>query len=158
MFIVTAAERRHRGGSPVSQSTRSNEELFRRVVESLNERDEAAFRETHVADVVLHDHDTEHHGVDAAVEHEWTMYEAFPDAAYAVEDVVTTADRIAARWRVTGTHEGGFQGIEPTGEAVDVPACGTLRVEDGRVAEVWIVYDRLGLLEQLGVVEPPSES
>lgn len=106
----------------MAQAPQTNEELFRRTVESLNMRDFDKFAETHSEDVVLHDHDEEFHGVDAAVEHEQALYEAFPDMEYTIEDVLTENDRIAGRWRVTGTHEREFKGIPTSEEMIDIPA------------------------------------
>lgn len=54
-------------------------------------------------------------------------------------------------------HEGEFEGIEPTGEEFEFAVMGTFRIENERVAEIWLLPDRLGLMEQLGVVEPPEE-
>ncbi|MBX0297939.1 ester cyclase [Haloarcula nitratireducens] len=138
-------------------TTQTNKELFLRVFDALNERDFDAFADTHADNVVLHDHDEEFHGVDAATEHEQTLYEAFPDLKYTPEDILADEELVAARWRVTGTHEGELEGIAPTGEDVEFPACGILRVEDEKIAEVWLIYDQLGLMQQLGVVEPPGE-
>lgn len=140
----------------MSTTARDNKELFRRVFDALNERDFDAFAETHSKDVVLHDHDEEFYGIEAAIEHERTIYDAFPDMEYTPEDILAEDDMVAGRWTVTGTHEGEFEGIAPTGEEVEIPACGILRVEEGEIAEVWLTYDRLGLLQQLGVVELPT--
>lgn len=137
---------------PASQT---NEELFRRTVESLNERDFDGFAETHTGDVVLHDHDETLRGVEAAVQQEQDLFDAFPNMEYTLEDVLVEGDMLAGRWRVTGTHKGEFHGIPPTGEEVDIPASGICRVEDGKIAEVWLIYDRLGLLQQLGATELP---
>lgn len=139
----------------MTTTTETNKELVRRVVEALNERDEEAFVETHTRDVVLHDHDEELHGVDAAVEHEWTIYDAFPDMEYTIEELLAEDETVAGRWRVTGTHENEFEGIAPTGEEIDIPASGVFRVEDGKIAEVWLTYDRFGMMQQLGLLEPP---
>lgn len=141
----------------MTSKTRTNKELVRRVFETLNDRDFDAFAATHASDVVLHDHEEEFHGVDAAVEHERTIYDAFPDMEYRLEDILAEDDLVACRWTVAGTHEGEFEGIPPTNEAVEIPASGLMRVDDGEIAEVWLNYDRLGMLQQLGVVEPPGE-
>lgn len=141
----------------MTSTTQTNKELVRRVFETLNGREQDAFADTHASDVVLHDHDEEFRGVEAAIEHEWTIYDAFPDMEYRLEDILAEGDLVACRWTVAGTHEGEFQGIPPTGEAVEIPASGLMRVEDGEIAEVWLNYDRLGMLQQLGVVEPPGE-
>lgn len=137
-------------------TTQTNKELFRRVFDALNGRDFDAFADTHADDIVLHDHDEEFHGVEAAIEREETIYEAFPDMRYTPEDILAEDDLVAARWTVTGTHEGELDGIKPTGKEVEFPACGVLRVEDGNITEVWLTYDQLGMLQQLGVAEPPT--
>jgi steroid delta-isomerase-like uncharacterized protein len=141
----------------MATETQDATDVFRWVVDALNDRNFDRFAELHTEDVVLHDHGEEFHGVDAAVEHEQALYEAFPDMEYTIEDILTENDRIAGRWRVTGTHEREFEGIPPTDEAIDIPASGIFRVEDGKIAEVWLTYDRLGMLQQLGVVNPPGE-
>lgn len=137
-------------------TTQTNKELFQRVFDALNDRDFDAFADTHTDDVVLHDHDEVFHGVEEAIEHERTRYDAFPDMEYTPEDILAEENMIAGRWMVTGTHEGEIEGIKPTGETVEFPACGIMRVEEGEIAEVWLTYDRLGMLQQLGVVEPPT--
>lgn len=138
-------------------TTQTNKELFRRVCDALNERDFDAFADVHADDVVLHDHDEEFHGVEAAIEHEQTIYEAFPDMKYTPEDVLAEDNLVAARWTVTGTHEGELEGIGPTGKEVEFSACGIFRLEEEKIAEVWLTYDQLGMLQQLGVAETPGE-
>lgn len=138
-------------------ATHRHKELFERVVDALNDRDREGFAETHHADVVLHDHDEVFHGVEAAIKHEWDIYEEFPDMEYVPEPIIAEGDMVAARWRVKGTHEGELDGIPPTGESVDFPACGMLRIEDGAVSEVWLTYDQIGLMKQLGVLPEMEE-
>lgn len=140
----------------MTTTTRNNKELVRRVFEALNGRDMDAFAETHATDAVLHDHDEEFHGVEASIEHERTIYEAFPDMEYRLEEILAEGDLVACRWTVAGTHEGEFEGVPPTGEAVEIPASGLMRVDDGQITEAWLTYDRLGLMQQLGVVDPPT--
>lgn len=129
---------------------------FEEVVEALNARDFDRFAATHADDVVLHDHDETLRGVEAAVAHERALYESFPDMQYHVETTVAEGNVVAARWTVTGTHEGEFQGLPPTGNQVEIQAMGVMTGEDREITEVRLVYDRLGLMEQLGVLEPPA--
>ena len=82
---------------------------------------------------------------------------AFPDLEILEEDVVTAGDRVVFRHRVVGTHENEFRGIPPTGERIDVEGIAIYRLEDGKAAEKWLVFDALGLLRQLGAApEPPA--
>ena len=76
---------------------------------------------------------------------------AFPDVVITVEDVFAAAsgDRVAVRWRLTGTHQDTFQGIPASGRSVSMRGIDVLRIEDGRIAERWGSADELGLLQQL---------
>lgn len=92
-------------------------------------------------------------GVRASVE---KMLSAFSDSHVELEDIVAEGDVIAIRATATGTHEGEFMGIEPTGKKIQIPLMAFQRIEDGKAVEEWQLADRLGMLQQLGVVEPPT--
>lgn len=57
---------------------------------------------------------------------------------------------------MTGTNEGAFMGLEPTGNEIDIMGIGVVRVEDGKVAERWANFDLFGMFRQLGV-DPSRE-
>ena len=82
------------------------------------------------------------------------MYRAaFPNLRFDLEDVLASGDKVVARARVTGTHQGELMGIPPTGKDVDVQLVDIMRFdEDGLVAEHWGVVDMLAMMQQLGVV------
>lgn len=80
---------------------------------------------------------------------------AFPDARFAVEDMVAEGDRVAARLTMRGTHLGPLNGVPATGRAVVVSGMSIERVAGGRIVEGWNENDALGLLQQLGVLPPP---
>lgn len=142
--------------TPMTPETQNPTDLFERVVTALNDRDFERFRKTHADDVVLHDHDESLHGIDAVIEHEQRLFEAFPDMRYDVESIVADGNHLMAHWTVTGTHENEFQGLQPTGRDVEIPAMGALTVENGLCSNVRLVYDRFGLMEQLGILESPT--
>lgn len=84
---------------------------------------------------------------------------AFPDLHLAVEDVVADGAKVVARVRYTGTQHGEFQGMPPTGKAVDVQLIDIFAfADDGRVLEHWGVLDLMTMMQQLGVVPegPPA--
>ncbi len=80
------------------------------------------------------------------------MRAAFPDWRSTVEEMVVEGDRVVERWTGRGTHQGEFQGIGPTGKSVAVPGVVFYRIADGKIAEFRGQFDRLSLLEQLGVM------
>lgn len=85
-----------------------------------------------------------------------TFRAAFPDLKATVEDLIEEGDKVVARARVTGTHQGEFMGIPPTGSTIDVQMIDIVQFRDGKAVAHWGVSDNLALMEQLGVVEPPA--
>jgi predicted ester cyclase len=77
------------------------------------------------------------------------------DQRLAVEDMVAEGDRVAWRWTLRAIHTGVLAGIAPTGREVAFGGLGVVRVEGGRIAEMWDLPDALGLLRLLGAL-PPS--
>lgn len=80
------------------------------------------------------------------------LRQGFPDIRFTVEDLVAEADRVAVRWTWTGTHTGTFNGIPPTGKTVKNDGTVVYRLKDGRIVSSWLQVDRLGVLQQLGLV------
>jgi steroid delta-isomerase-like uncharacterized protein len=77
---------------------------------------------------------------------------AFPDARVSVERIVEDGDLVAVHLTGGGTHIGTFQGCPPTGGEWSATCTAIYRVEDGRIAEAWINWDWLAVMEQLGCV------
>lgn len=81
---------------------------------------------------------------------------AFAQAFSAVRadmvDVLADGDRIAARYRYAGRHDGALFGMAPTGRAFQIDGIAMLRVDaSGRIAEFWREEDMLTLQRQLGL-------
>lgn len=74
---------------------------------------------------------------------------AFPDVAFSVDDVIDSGERAAARISFTGTHQGAWRDILPTGRRVAVTEMFFCRTTDGKLAECWQEWDEQGLLQQL---------
>lgn len=77
---------------------------------------------------------------------------AFPDQRWEIEALVAEADRVAMHCTWTGTHEGTFMGIPPTGRRAAVAHMYLFRLEDGLVIEYAAVRDDLGMMRQLGLL------
>lgn len=77
---------------------------------------------------------------------------AFPDIEADIEDMVVEDDRVAFEFTTKGTHEGTMEGIPPTGEQVAARGIGFAKVDDGLITEYDLVFDRLGMFRQLGLV------
>lgn len=75
---------------------------------------------------------------------------------FTINDLAMSGDRVAVRWRAAGTHDGEFNGIAPTGNALAVLAMGIYRFEGDQIAETWVDFDALGFLAQLGALPAPA--
>lgn len=84
------------------------------------------------------------------------FHDGFSDWSETIDDVIAEGDRVVIRVTGSGTHDGPFQGIAPTGKAVRATGVAIGRIEDGRIAESWAEYDALGLMLQLGAFPVPA--
>ena len=83
---------------------------------------------------------------------EW-FRSAVPDLTYAVEDQVAEGDEVVTRWKATGTHQGEFFGVAPTGNRIEMSGIQIDRFdENGKMVEEWPEYDLLGAMKQMGAV------
>jgi len=76
---------------------------------------------------------------------------AFPDAHIAPAHMVADDDHVAIAYTLTGTHEGDFNGLAPTGKTIEVRGLQIGRFENAKIVERWGSSDELGILMQLGV-------
>ncbi|HYE94861.1 MAG TPA: ester cyclase [Rubricoccaceae bacterium] len=84
------------------------------------------------------------------------FYGAFSGLYHTVDGTIAEGDQVVVRFTLRGTHTGDFAGVPPTGRPVTISAVVTMRIADGRVAALQGVFDRLGLMQQLGVIPAPE--
>jgi len=78
---------------------------------------------------------------------------AFPDMSAAIERLVGEEDCVVAKVRMAGTNTGPYPRVpEPTGRYAEWDSMVPLRIEDGKIAELWGISDRMGMLTQLGIL------
>jgi steroid delta-isomerase-like uncharacterized protein len=85
------------------------------------------------------------------------IHTGFSDYRVAVEDMVAEGDKVVIRLTMRGTHEGEFMGITPTGKHVTWTGITILRIEGGKIVEIWNQVDNLSMMQQLGVVPSPGQ-
>jgi predicted ester cyclase len=122
-----------------------NKAMVRRLVEAINEGDEAATVDELFAPRAAR-------RVKRLFAH---FRSAFPDWQEETVQLVAEGDSVAGRFRCSGTHLGKFLGEAPTGKRMEVEEVFFLRVEDGRFVNFWALEDSLGRVRQLGLI--PSQ-
>ena len=140
-------------------STETNKATVRRYFEQILNNQRHDLVEEFLAETI------ELHGTGLApglkaVKQWLTMFAAaFPDGHHTIDDVVAEEDRVVARTTFNGTHQGEMQGIPATGKRVSSsPTITIFRLDNGKIAEGWLVSDNLGFMQQLGVIPTPQEN
>ena len=87
------------------------------------------------------------------------LFAAVPDLETSVVRVVP-GDRLAAvEWRMSGTFTGEpFQGIDPTGKAVELRGLDLVEVEENEVVGITAYYDGAEFARQVGLMPPQDSS
>lgn len=83
---------------------------------------------------------------------------AFPDFQVTIEDMIAEGDKVAARVTMTGTHQGPFMGLPPTGTRIAVQQMRLMRFTDGKMVDSWAVIDWAEWRRQLSSASSPVEA
>jgi steroid delta-isomerase-like uncharacterized protein len=135
----------------------SIEDLAREYLDAVNNRDWDRVREVLHPEYTYADGTGEvRHGPDAAVQVSQGFVAALPDAKVTIERMYASGDTVIVEFTGTGTHDGDFQGIAPTGNNVRMPICLVLETRDGKIIAEREYMDMAHLLQQIGVVPAPA--
>ncbi len=126
-------------------STEENKDVVRCAVEALNTRDLGTFDQL------------------VGGPEEWkrrvaNLLTAFPDVQIIQEELIAEGDQVVERWTIRGTHQSTFMGIPPTGKYITYTGIDIFRIVDGKLVLVGQSVDRLGMMQQLGVVPMPGQA
>lgn len=80
---------------------------------------------------------------------------AIPDAKWAVIEMIAEENKIFVKQKVEGTHKGLFQHISATGKSISNEGYAVYELKDGKIINYQVQTDRLGFLQQLGIL--PSD-
>ena len=126
---------------------------MRRLYDLISAGDIDGFGEFVADDFVEHEETPGLEPTKEGVKQLFHMYSAaFPDLRMEAQDVLASGDKVAARVRATGTHQGEFMGAAPTGRHVTFTGMRLFRMAENKIAESWVNIDERGLQEQLGAV------
>ena len=128
-----------------------NRELIRRFYEELwNRFDKSVIAELLTEDVRFRGSlGQEKHGHDGFAAYMDVIQRGFPDFTNHVEEVISEGDGAFARLTYRGTQRGAVLGLPATGRRVEYAGAAVFRFRGERIAEVWVLGDVHGLLEQL---------
>ena len=121
-----------------------------------NEHNLAAFEEYYSADLIVHAADGDYNF------EQWkevcqAYFTGFPDLHITTDDLIAEGDKAVKVWTANSTHKGDFMGIPATGNRIMIKGIEVFRIADGKIAEIWMSMDMLGMMQQLGVIPPMGE-
>jgi predicted ester cyclase len=141
-------------------STEDNKASVRKAYQAVNQQNLSSF-----IDEFIDPNQVDHSappglpgGIEGARQFAGMFLTAFPDLHFMVEDMIAEGDKVVARITMSGTQQGAFMGIPPTGKHVTWTTIDINRVAGGKSVEHWMEMDALGLMQQLGVVPAPGQT
>ncbi len=135
------------------------ETVVLRMIEAVNERDFEALDALIAPDVVRHCAATPDVDVRSLEEFKAFLHRdlaAVPDAQQELNLIFSSGQLVAAHVTYRGTQDGQMGPFPPSGRKLEIPFIGILRVEDGKIAEIWVEWDNLNALTQLGHFPPEA--
>lgn len=132
-----------------------NKAIVRRFLEAFKADDHTAIQEVTSPDLVAHlvgapgplNRDEMLQGISA-------FNAAFSDRKSTIHDLIAEGDKVSSRTSLTAVHTRDYMGQPATGKQIEIKAFTIERIQDGRIVERWFNYDRVDLMQQLGLIPP----
>jgi predicted ester cyclase len=143
----------------VETEARSPVETARNIFENvLNQHDAAALR-PYWADGLVEELPTgTYRGPDEMARYFAETFAALPDFHIEPEQIVGEDDTVFVKWRLSGTFSGRpWQGIEPTGDRIDLLGIDCFTFREGRITRNEVVFDQMSFARQISML-PAQDS
>lgn len=142
----------------MSSTEERNKERVRQWMDEIWQKRNLGFVEEFIApDAVIHSTEPEPlHGPATVRQFVEALLNAFPDTRVEVVHLMAEGDWTAVHFRATGTHQGDFMGIAPTGKPIDIRGTSFQRFKEGKMVEEWEIVQEMAMMRQLGVVPAPG--
>ena len=136
-----------------------NKEVVRQVAAAILANDYDALDQYIVEDYKRHCQatpDVKIRSADEFVRFVEEQYLIFPDMRVDPKWLVAEGDRVAFWGTFSGTQEGAMGPFPPTSRRMVVDVGGVFLVRGGRIAELWITWDNVAGMTQLGLAPQPA--
>jgi predicted ester cyclase len=86
------------------------------------------------------------------------MYrKSFSNIRFDIKQQVAEGDLVCTLLEAQGDQTGELMGRPATGRHARIMITDTDRIEDGKIAETWVTWDTLGMLQQLGLAPAAAQ-
>ena len=138
-----------------------NKETAAQMINAINDRDYDLLDEIMAPDLVRHCQATPNLNIHSLNEFKEFLKEdlkTFPDSHITTEMLIAEGDLVAGYHTYSGTQKGAMGPFPPTNKKADIKYLGILRIEDGKITELWVEWDNMAFLTQLGHFPPPEKT
>ena len=136
-------------------SIEENKVVFKRIVEEVfNNRDFSVIPELISPDFAFDAFFGEFRGPDGFRKMCELQNAAFPDLHYTVEDMIGEGEKLATQMTWSGTFEGEFGGVAPTGKHMSLTEAVFSTFKDGKETGPITYMDMLSFFQQAGITPP----
>jgi steroid delta-isomerase-like uncharacterized protein len=133
----------------IMSTSQRNKEVIQKVYEALNKRNMAALDEFVSEDYVgLND-------VKGAAGFRGPLtplIKSVPDIQWTLDELVGDGDKVAVKWKITGTYTTPYQNFAATGKPVVNEGMAVFELKDGKITGNKVLTDRLGFLQEMEVL------
>lgn len=139
-------------------SAEEHKALVRRFVEITNSGQHDLLDEIMAPNFVRHSQSTPAVKVTSLEEFKQFLRDdsaTFPDAHITLKTLVAEGTKVAIFGEFAGTQTGPMGPFPATGKPVAVDMSGIFRIQGEKIAEMWVVWDNMMVLAQLGHFSPP---
>jgi steroid delta-isomerase-like uncharacterized protein len=141
-----------------SKQLEANKNLIHRFTEATNAQDWEAFDELLTKDFRRHCQatpDVQINSVEDFVKLQESFVSSMPDQKITTKMLIAEGDKVAAYAVYSGTLTGPMGDFPATGKSTALNFITIFRIEEGRIAEIWVEWDNIAMLTQLGLFPPP---
>ena len=142
-----------------SKQLEANKNLIHRFTAATNAADWDAFDELLTTDFIRHCQATPNVQVNSReefIELQKSFLVSMPDQKITIKMLIAEGDKVAAFAIYSGTLTGPMGEFPATGKSAESNFMTIFRIEEGRIAELWVEWDNLAMLTQLGLFPPPK--
>jgi steroid delta-isomerase-like uncharacterized protein len=132
----------------------TNAELADQIFAAINAHDVDALRELWADGVEERFPDKTCRGKDELAAYFKELFAAISDVRMEKVASVEDGETVFVRWKLTGTHDGVFSGIDATGRSLALDGFDQLTIRDGRMVHNFVVFDQMDVGRQLGLLPP----
>ncbi|KEY74608.1 hypothetical protein S7711_05039 [Stachybotrys chartarum IBT 7711] len=131
---------------PATAPDDARRKIYQSYIDYCNAHNFKAMEKFYTSPININDEPWETTKVTAQFE---PLVEGFPDWHWEIRQLTIDGEYLALHFKVTGTHLGTFQGIEPTGRRVSTTQFTLYHLVDGKFADVWDLTDFASLIKQI---------